>query len=178
MKKYPVNANKHKGRPKQVPRAVLRHLEITRKEVQRLIHFYEVFMEFNDIAMQSTVAKKESEFWTFAKLSFGGEIVHRIDRLCEKKPAQKKWKVHSLLALLEELKAYAHLINREQYVGVVPNTAEAFAKKYPDEFDPPDCYFFSTGTINSVVLRVRKTSHLLSQALSKTLESSGGFPLR
>lgn len=142
MKTFPVNPIKHKGRPKSVPRAIQRHLEIARREVERLIHYYEVFLEFNDVAVQSRVAKMESEFWGFAKWAFGGEVVHRIDRLCERKPAQKKWRVHSLLAFLEELKDCAHLINREQYVGVVPNTVEAFVEKYPDDFDPPDCHDF------------------------------------
>lgn len=117
-------------------------MEISRREVERLIHFYEVFLEFNDVAMKSEVAKLESEFWGFAKWSFGGEIVHRIDRLCERNPKQKRWRVNSLSAFLEELKKHAQLVNREQFVGVVPNCVDAFVKKFPDNFDPPDCWDF------------------------------------
>lgn len=133
---YPQSNDPVRGRPRQFPKMLRKHLEVVAREVTYLNHFHEVFLQFNDILRQSPINQTNSAFWSFEKWAFVGELVHRVDRVCERQWPQKKKRVHSLGAFLEDIHPHLSLINRCNYIGATPNTLEAFRNKHPRKSDP------------------------------------------
>lgn len=140
---YPQNNLQHHGRPKVVPKRLRNHLAIVCREVRWLVHFQEISWQFREIVKQSSVADTDSSFWEFVGWAHGGEIVHRIDRLCERQWPDRQRRVLSFVAFLNELKPYANLVNREYYIGIVPNTEAQYIKKNPGRPGRlPDTFIF------------------------------------
>lgn len=133
---YPQGSLGGVGRPKRLPAKLRKHLTAIAHEVTWLNHYHEIFLQFTEVVKQSPVQEEKSVFWDFSKWALIGELVHRVDRICEGQWASKKRKVNSLGAFLDDIVPYAHLINRSSYVGAVPNTLTAFRKRHPRKDDP------------------------------------------
>ena len=134
-KTYPQNNIKIRGRPKKIPRQLKKHLQAIANEVTWLNHYHEIFFQFNDIVNLSPVGQMRSAFWDFKSWAFIGELVHRVDRICEGQARQKKFRVNSLGSFLKDIQPYLHLFNRGNYVGATPNTLEQFKKTHPHRQD-------------------------------------------
>ena len=135
-KTYPQNTAPQRGRPKKIPRKLRSHLQAIANEVTWLNHYHEVFLQFVDIADGSSAGGQSSEFWDFSRWAFFGELVHRVDRITEGQWKDKKRKVNSLGAFLDDIRPYVHLFNRGNYVGSTPNTFEQFKKTHPHKSNP------------------------------------------
>jgi hypothetical protein len=135
-KTYPQNTLPLRGRPKKIPRKLRNHLQAIAHEVTWLNHYHEVFLQFVDIVDGSNAGGQSSEFWDFSRWAFFGELVHRVDRITEDQWKQKKRKVNSLGAFLDDILPYVHLFSRGNYVGSTPNTFEQFRRTHPRKTDP------------------------------------------
>lgn len=135
-KTYPQKPAGLRGRPNKIPHKLRSHLQAIANEVTWLNHYHEVFLQFIDIANGSTAGGQSSEFWDFSRWAFFGELVHRVDRITEGQWKDKKRKVNSLGAFLDDVRPHVNLFNRGNYVGATPNTVERFKKTHIHRHDP------------------------------------------
>ena len=134
--RYAQNPIGSRGRPKKIPLKLRKHLKYIANEVTWLNHYHEIFLQFIDISGKSPVSSQSSDFWDFSNWAFFGELIHRVDRITEGQWKQKKRKVNSLGAFLDDARPFVHLFNRGNYIGATPNTIKQFRKSHIHKDDP------------------------------------------
>jgi hypothetical protein len=130
------------GRPREIPRTLKKHLREASHETYMLNHYLEVFLQFRDIVTQSGVVSTGSDFWEFCRWGLIGELVHRLIRICEGQPKQKKFRVHAFQAFLMDLKPYASVVTRERFVEARPNTPNTIMRKLRKAGRKPDAHLW------------------------------------
>jgi hypothetical protein len=84
------------------------------EEVLWLRHYFEIFCQFRDIADQSESDEEHSQFWDFVRWAFIGELIHRVDRICEPQWRNRKKRVLSLGAFLSDLRPHSRSSGTEE----------------------------------------------------------------